>query len=118
MSFLSRLTGKKDEKKDEKKEDQKAPKEAPKEKKETPKAAPAEEEETLSAPDENGKAKTWHITKRAKDGMWQVKGEGNDRATKLFRTKAEAEEYVKSLKANNKGSKVISHTKDGHFQKK
>lgn len=102
MSFLSRLTGKKDNKIN----------------KEVSNVAPTEREETLSAPDETGKTKTWHITKRAKDGMWQVKGEGNDRATKLFHTKAEAEEYVKSLKANNKGSKVISHTKDGHFQKK
>ncbi|AIZ56522.1 hypothetical protein Mpt1_c06370 [Candidatus Methanoplasma termitum] len=61
--------------------------------------------------------KTWHITKRT-DGMWQVKAQGNERATKLFKTKAEAEEYVKILVANNEGSKVIKHKKTGEFQKK
>jgi len=63
-------------------------------------------------------AKTWHITKRTTDNKWQVKGEGNEKATKLFNTKAEAEDYVKTLKKNNEGSKVVSHKKDGKFQKK
>jgi hypothetical protein len=62
--------------------------------------------------------KTWHITKRTEDGMWQVKAEGNTKATKLFKTKAEAEEYVKTLVSNNEGSKVIKHKKTGEFQKK
>ncbi len=110
MSFFSR---KKDKKEEEQKEAPAAPakKEAP-----APAENKSEAEETVT--DSSDKTKTWHITKRSKDGMWQVKGEGNDRATKLFRTKAEAEEYVKTLLANNKGSKVIAHKKDGHFQKK
>jgi len=62
--------------------------------------------------------KTWHITKRTEDGMWQVKAQGNTKATKLFKTKAEAEDYVKTLVANNEGSKVIKHKKTGEFQKK
>ncbi|MCL1811385.1 MAG: DUF2188 domain-containing protein [Methanomassiliicoccaceae archaeon] len=62
--------------------------------------------------------KVWHITKRDEDGMWQVKAEGAERATKLFRTKAEAEEYVKTLVSNNEGSRVVKHKKTGEFQKK
>lgn len=62
-------------------------------------------------------AKIWHITKRADDGMWQIKAEGAMKATKLFRTKAEAEEYVKQLKSSNEGSRVVPHKKDGRYQK-
>ncbi len=64
------------------------------------------------------KSKVWHITKRAEDGKWQIKAEGASKATKLFNTKAEAEEYVKTLKANNEGSHVVPHKKDGKYQKK
>jgi len=63
-------------------------------------------------------AKVWHITKRTDDGMWQVKAEGAMKATKLFKTKAEAEEYVKTLKSNNEGSRVVKHKKTGEFQTK
>ncbi|MCL2148874.1 MAG: DUF2188 domain-containing protein [Methanomassiliicoccaceae archaeon] len=62
--------------------------------------------------------KVWHITKRDDDGMWQVKAEGAKKATKLFKTKAEAEEYVKTLVSNNEGSRVVKHKKTGEFQKK
>lgn len=86
---------------------------APAEKKEKP--APVKEEAEVSKKD---KPKVWHITKRAEDGQWQVKGEGAQRATKLFRTKAEAEEYVKTLVANNEGSRAVPHKKDGKYQKK
>lgn len=92
-------------------------KEAPK-KEEKPKAA---EKKTAAKPAEEKKAdkpKTWHITKRADANKWQVKAEGNEKATKLFNTKAEAEEYVKTLVSNNEGSKAIAHKKDGKFQKK
>ena len=62
--------------------------------------------------------KVWHITKRNEDGMWQVKAEGNERATKLFKTKAEAEDYVKTLVSNNPDSRVVKHKKTGEFQNK
>ena len=62
--------------------------------------------------------KVWHITKRTDDGMWQVKAEGASKATKLFKTKAEAEEYVKTLVSNNEGSRVVKHKKTGEFQNK
>ncbi len=75
-------------------------------------AAPAKK---TAAPKET---KTWHVTKREEDGKWVVKAEGNSKATKLFKTKKEAEEYVKTLTANNEGSRAVSHKKDGKFQKK
>lgn len=62
--------------------------------------------------------KVWHITKRDDENKWAVKAEGSSKATKLFNTKKEAEEYVKTLSANNEGSRVVSHKKDGKFQKK
>ena len=62
--------------------------------------------------------KVWHITKRNEDGMWQVKAEGATKATKLFKTKAEAEDYVKTLMSNNEGSRVVKHKKTGEFQNK
>lgn len=62
--------------------------------------------------------KVWHITKRTDDGMWQVKAEGASKATKLFKTKAEAEDYVKTLVSNNEGSRVVKHKKTGEFQNK
>ncbi|MDR0309452.1 MAG: DUF2188 domain-containing protein [Candidatus Methanoplasma sp.] len=76
-----------------------------------PKEEKAENEEKKSD------GKVWHITKRD-DGMWQVKARGAKRATKLFKTKAEAEAYVKTLVSNNDGSRVVKHKKTGEFQKK
>ena len=78
-------------------------------------AKPAENKETKTAAK---KTKVWHITQRKEDKLWQVKAEGNEKATRTFTTKKEAEEYVKSLVANNKGSKVVPHKKNGAFQKK
>ncbi|MCQ2078817.1 MAG: DUF2188 domain-containing protein [archaeon] len=87
------------------------------EKKEPVKKAPAKTE-TKPAAEKKDKPKTWHITKREDVDKWQVKAEGNEKATKLFRTKAEAPECVESLQANAAGSKLVSHKKDGKFQKK
>ncbi|MDR3205825.1 MAG: DUF2188 domain-containing protein [Candidatus Methanoplasma sp.] len=92
-------------------------------KKEEPKKKEAPKEESKPAAkkpaaEKSDKPKVWHITKRTEDDKWQVKAEGNEKATKLFRTKAEAEEYVKGLKNNNEGSRVVSHKKTGEFQKK
>ena len=91
-----------------------------KEKKEEQKMAETKKK-TAEKPEAEKKSesgKVWHITKRADDGKWQVKAEGAEKATKLFRTKAEAEEYVKTLKANNEGSRVVKHKKTGEFQNK
>ena len=60
--------------------------------------------------------KKQHVTTHP-DGGWQVKGEGNTKATKRFETKAEAEAYAKTM-AKNQGTSVVSHKKDGKIQKK
>ncbi|MDD3232619.1 MAG: DUF2188 domain-containing protein [Candidatus Methanomethylophilus sp.] len=118
MSFFSKAKGKKTEK-DRKIEKKKASPEdeatMTKPRAEPKKTAPAEKK---TVTDESDKPKIWHITKRAEDGKWQIKAEGALRATKLFNTKTEAEEYVKTLKANNEGSRIVSHKKDGKYQKK
>ena len=94
-------------------------KEKPVEKtKEEPKMAEEKKKTAKPAAAKKTDNKVWHITKRDEDGMWQVKAEGAERATKLFRTKAEAEEYVKTLLSNNEGSRVVKHKKTGEFQKK
>ena len=51
------------------------------------------------------------------DGGWQVKGEGNTKATKRFKTKDEAVAYAKNL-SKNQGSNIVPHKKDGKLQKK
>jgi hypothetical protein len=51
------------------------------------------------------------------DGGWQVKGEGNAKATKRFKTKEEAVAYAKTLSKNH-GSNIVPHKKDGKLQKK
>jgi len=111
-------TVKKEPKKETKKETKNDPKKEVKKevKKETKKEEPKMAEKKPAA--KKSDAKVWHISKREEDGQWQVKAQGAQKATKLFRTKAEAEEYVKTLKANNEGSRVIKHKKTGEFQKK
>jgi len=51
------------------------------------------------------------------DGGWQVKKAGADKALKRFKTKAEAEEYAKTV-AKNQGTNVVRKKKDGKIQKK
>ena len=56
------------------------------------------------------------VVRRKEDNKWAVKKAGSDKATKLFNTKAEAEEYAKTI-AKNQGSTVLKQKKDGKFQK-
>ncbi len=51
------------------------------------------------------------------DGGWQVKKANAQKALKKFKTKAEAEEYAKSVAANQ-GTHVVRLKKDGKIQKK
>lgn len=60
--------------------------------------------------------KVYHISKRKKDRMWQVKAEGSPRALKLFFTQAEAVDYAKSVAGNNEG-RIVIHKEDGSFRK-
>ena len=57
--------------------------------------------------------KKHYITYREKDRKWVLTVEKGGKATKLFNTKAEAEEYAKGLK----DTKVVRQKKDGKFQK-
>ncbi|MBP5735403.1 MAG: DUF2188 domain-containing protein, partial [Candidatus Methanomethylophilaceae archaeon] len=51
------------------------------------------------------------------DGGWQVKRTKAKRALKRFDTKAEAEEYAKTV-AENQGTHIVRQKKDGKIQKK
>lgn len=55
-----------------------------------------------------------HVTKRL-DGKWQVKGEGNDRASFVVRTQAEAIDHARNI-ARNKRSELYIHRPDGRIR--
>ena len=60
--------------------------------------------------------KTYHVVKRKEDNMWEVKlakvGDAQGKAIKLFKTKPEAEEYVKKM-AENQGASIAVHASKG-----
>lgn len=58
-----------------------------------------------------------HKNAKGDQDGWQVKLEGSTKATKVFRTKVEAEAYAKEL-AKKQGTDVVRQKKDGKFQKK
>jgi len=60
--------------------------------------------------------KSYHISKRKSDGMWQIKLAGGQKAIKLFKTQQEAIDYCKVL-AENQDANVTVHKKDGSFRK-
>ena len=79
-----------------------------------PKAAPAPKKaEPAKKPDAK---KTYHVVKRKEDNMWEVKlakvGDAQGKAIKLFKTKPEAEEYVKKM-AENQGASIAVHASKG-----
>lgn len=59
--------------------------------------------------------KNQHVTPRG--DVWQVKGAGNQKATKLFSTQAEAEKYAREI-AKNQHSELLVHRKDGRIRSK
>lgn len=61
------------------------------------------------------KKKVYHISKRKKDGKWQVKAAGAVKALKLFDTQAEAIDYAKEV-AGNQEAKIMIHKVDGSFR--
>lgn len=79
-----------------------------------PKAEPAAEEP--KEPAKKSAPKKQYIVWREEDQKWAVKKEGSDKATRLFRTKAEAEEYARGI-AEKQGTRVVRQKKDGKFQK-
>ena len=59
--------------------------------------------------------KNQHVS--PKGDQWQVKGAGNQKATKLFDTQKEAEEYGRQI-AKNQNSELITHNKQGRIRSK
>ena len=57
-----------------------------------------------------------NVTKRP-DGFWQLKGEGNSRATKTFPTQRDAIDYGREV-AKNQHSELIIHRPDGRIRDK
>jgi len=66
-------------------------------------------QETGNKASNNGK--TYHISKRKEDNMWQVKYAGGERVIKLFKTQAEALEYTKKMAANQNRAVVVHASK-------
>jgi hypothetical protein len=56
-----------------------------------------------------------HVT--PKGNMWQVKGAGNDRATKLFPTQAQAIDFGRQI-AQNQNSELLIHGKGGQIRER
>lgn len=59
--------------------------------------------------------KNQHVT--PKGDAWQVKGAGNEKATKLFNTQEQASKFAKDIAINQK-SEVIIHGADGRIREK
>lgn len=60
--------------------------------------------------------KNQHVTPHP-NGGWQIKGEGNQKATKITDTKKEAVNTARQI-AKNQESELIIHGKDGKIQSK
>lgn len=60
--------------------------------------------------------KNQHVTKNA-DGGWQVKGEGNTKATKITETQKQAIDTAKEI-AKHQKSEVVIHGTDGKIRDK
>ena len=60
--------------------------------------------------------KNQHVTPRPKGG-WQVKGAGNQRATVITETQAEARKIAREIAIKNK-SELVVHGTDGRIREK
>ncbi len=60
--------------------------------------------------------KNQHVTHR-QDGNWQVKGEGNNKATIITKTQKEAINYARNIAINQK-SEVVIHRMNGKIRDK
>ena len=66
--------------------------------------------------EEKPTSKTYHISKRASDGKWQVKLASGEIAIKLFDTQGAAIDYAKNMAGNQKGS-IRVHSMKGKMRK-
>lgn len=60
--------------------------------------------------------KNQHVTPRP-DGNWQVKGEGNQKATRVTSTQKEAINIARDI-SRNQESELLIHGKDGRIRAK
>ena len=58
-----------------------------------------------------------HHVQPHKDGGWEVKKTGNDRASAVAPTKKEAEKAGREI-SQNQGTELVIHGKDGTIQRK
>jgi len=123
MGFFSRMKEKKELKeafKEDQKKDEAQAKPEPKPKEEpkpTPKKEEPKEEPKADAKENDAPKNGAYFVSTHPDGGWQVKKAGAQKALKRFKTKAEAEEYAKTV-AENQGTNVVRKKKDGKIQKK
>lgn len=75
-----------------------------------------EKTESVNSSEDKKRTETYHVSKRQKDGKWQVKFGGSDKPIKLFDTQAEALSYAKELSQKYDKSLTI-HKKDGKIRK-
>lgn len=61
--------------------------------------------------------KNVHVTHRKDEKKWAVKKEGNEKASALFDTKKEAEEFGRE-QAKKEKSELVIHNKDGKISDK
>lgn len=59
--------------------------------------------------------KSQHVVPR--DGGWAVRGEGNDRDTKRFRTQKDAIDAARRIAKNNR-AEVLIHGRDGRIRER
>ncbi|WP_369916821.1 DUF2188 domain-containing protein [Lysinibacillus sp. 2017] len=59
--------------------------------------------------------KNQHVT--PKDGMWQVKGAGNSRATSIHQTQQQAIKAAQSI-AKNQKSELFIHNREGQIRER
>ena len=80
----------------------------PAKKEESPKAEP---KKAAPAASSDAPTKVYHLTKRKEDGMWAITFVGGQKAVKLFKTKKEAEDYLKVLTENQGATALIRNSK-------
>jgi len=61
-------------------------------------------------------SKNQHVTPRP-DGLWQVKGAGNSKATKVTNTQKQAIDVARGI-ASNQGSELFIHGVNGKIRAK
>ena len=53
---------------------------------------------------------------QTKDGQWEVRDEGSDRASGLFSTQKEAQDRAREILGNSGGGELITHGLDGKIR--